>query len=403
MLDGKSGISQIQRWDPVAIELPTTIAGEIKDFDPTGWSTAKMSRRVDPYIAYLVVAAKKALADAGLAEGSDAIKRLQLGRCGSLIGSAMGGMHSFATAVEALETSGHRKMNPFCIPFAITNMGSALTAMDVGFMGPNYSISAACASGNYCIHNAADHIRKGDADLMLAGASDAAILPIGMGGFASARALSRRNDDPATASRPWDVDRDGFVMGEGAGCLVLEELGHAQARGATILAEYLGGSSTCDAHHMTEPHPDGRGVQLAIETALKVCGITADQVSYVNAHGTSTPAGDLAEYRAIRRVLSGPGVKVNSTKSMIGHLLGAAGAVEAVATVMAIQTGKVRANVAGGRAVCGLTRVCASSPLQLHPNPNLVNPDPDVDLNVVVGKKALDHPVRGRTRDRPPA
>jgi 3-oxoacyl-[acyl-carrier-protein] synthase II len=150
---------------------------------------------------------------------------------------------------------------------------------------------------------------------------------------------------------------------------VLEELGHAQARGATILAEYLGGSSTCDAHHMTEPHPDGRGVQLAIETALKVCGITADQVSYVNAHGTSTPAGDLAEYRAIRRVLSGPGVKVNSTKSMIGHLLGAAGAVEAVATVMAIQTGK------------------------LHPNPNLVNPDPDVDLNVVVGKKALDHPV----------
>jgi len=217
LLAGKSGISQIERWDPVKHELPTTIAGEIKDFDPTGWMAPKMSRRVDPYIAYLVVAAKKALADAGIAEGSDAIKRLTPGRCGSLIGSAMGGMHSFSTAVEALETSGHRKMNPFCIPFAITNMGSALTAMDVGFMGPNYSISAACASGNYCIHNAADHIRKGDADLMLAGASDAAILPIGMGGFAAARALSRRNDDPATASRPWDTDRDGFVMGEGAG------------------------------------------------------------------------------------------------------------------------------------------------------------------------------------------
>jgi len=335
----------------------------------------KMSRRVDPYIAYLVVAAKKALADAGIAEGSDAIKRLTPGRCGSLIGSAMGGMHSFSTAVEALETSGHRKMNPFCIPFAITNMGSALTAMDVGFMGPNYSISAACASGNYCIHNAADHIRKGDADLMLAGASDAAILPIGMGGFAAARALSRRNDDPATASRPWDTDRDGFVMGEGAGALVLESLEHAQARGATILAEYLGGSSTCDAHHMTEPHPDGRGVQLAIETALNVCGLKPEQVNYVNAHGTSTPAGDLAEYRAIVRVLgSHKGMRVNSTKSMIGHLLGAAGAVEAVATVMAIQTGKVRHH-----------RACVLSPmlppcsyaLTSAPTPPSVAPQPE--------------------------
>jgi 3-oxoacyl-[acyl-carrier-protein] synthase II len=282
--------------------------------------TAKMSRRVDPYIAYLVTAAKRALHDGGIAEGSDAIKSLDVTRCGALIGSAMGGMHSFAGAVEAMTTQGHRKMNPFCIPFAITNMGGALAAMDLGFMGPNYSISSACASGNFCIQNAADHIRKGDADLMLAGASDAAILPIGIAGFMAARALSRRNDDPATASRPWDLDRDGFVMGEGAGVLVLEELEHARARGATILAEFLGGAYTCDAHHMTEPHPEGKGVGLAIETALASSGVARERVNYVNAHGTSTPAGDLAEYKAIRKALPGPNVRINSTKSMIGAL-----------------------------------------------------------------------------------
>ena len=184
--------------------------------------------------------------------------------------------------------------------------------------GPNYSISSACASGNFCIQNAADHIRRGDADLMLAGSSDAAILPIGMAGFMAARALSRRNDDPATASRPWDLDRDGFVMGEGAGVLVLEELEHARARGATIYAEFLGGAYTCDAHHMTEPHPEGKGVLLAIETALKSSGVARERVNYVNAHGTSTPAGDLAEYRAIRKALPGENVRINSTKSMIG-------------------------------------------------------------------------------------
>jgi 3-oxoacyl-[acyl-carrier-protein] synthase II len=367
LLAGKSGISTITRYDPEKYEIGTNIAGEIKDFDPTGWMTLKMSRRVDPFIAYMVVACKRALADAGLPEGSDAVKALDVARAGALVGSAMGGMHSFAGAVEAMTFQGHKKMNPFCIPFAITNMGAALAAMDLGFMGPNYSISSACASGNFCIQNAADHIRRGDADLMLAGASDAAILPIGMSGFSAARALSRRNDDPATASRPWDTDRDGFVMGEGAGVLVLEEYEHAKARGAHILAEYLGGSYTCDAHHMTEPRPDGKGVQLAIENALKSSGVSRDRVTYVNAHGTSTPAGDMAEYKAIRASLPGPRVRINSTKSMIGHLLGAAGAVEAVACVMALQTGK------------------------LHPNPNLINPDPEVDLAVVVGRTALTH------------
>lgn len=370
LLAGKSGIGRISRWDAAALELPTTIAGEVKDFDAAGWMSAKMARRVDPFIAYLVVSAKKALADAGLPEGSAAIAQLDLARCGALIGSAMGGMHAFATAVEAQQTQGFRKMNPFCIPFAITNMGAALTAMDVKFMGPNYSISAACASGNFCISGAAGHIARGDADLMLAGASDAAILPIGMAGFAAARALSRRNDDPATASRPWDAGRDGFVMGEGAGVLVLEELSHAIKRGAPILAEYIGGSATCDAHHMTEPRPDGFGVRSAISLALKAAKIHPEEVGYVNAHGTSTPAGDMAEYAAIVAALPGRNVRINSTKAMIGHLLGAAGAVEAIAVVQAL-----RSQV-------------------LHPNPNLITPEPGVDLALLVGKEKLAHPFR---------
>jgi 3-oxoacyl-[acyl-carrier-protein] synthase II len=191
-------------------------------------------------------------------------------------------------------------MNPFCIPFAITNMGSALTAMDLGFMGPNYSISSACASGNFCILNSVDHIRNGEADLMLAGASDAAILPSGMGGFCSVKAMSKRNDDPTRASRPWDKARDGFVMGEGAGVLVLESLENALKRGAPVLCEVLGGNYSCDAHHMTEPHPDGKGVALAIDRALDACGLDAKDVDYVNAHATSTPAGDMAELRVLQ-------------------------------------------------------------------------------------------------------
>ncbi len=286
--------------------------------------------------------------------------------------------------------------------------------------GPNYSISSACASGNFCIQNAADHIVKGDADLMLAGASDAAILPIGMAGFSAARALSRRNDDPATASRPWDLDRDGFVMGEGAGVLVLEELEHARARGATIYAEFLGGSYTCDAHHMTEPHPEGKGVNLAIENALASAGVARERVNYVNAHGTSTPAGDLAEYKAIRKALPGANVRINSTKGMIGtrvvslaarglfvdvcslragHLLGAAGAVEAIAAVMAIQTGMVCARQRYLLRNQRGTDAQSSCP-QLHPNPNLKNPDPEVDLKIVVGGTAQKHEVCApRARD----
>jgi 3-oxoacyl-[acyl-carrier-protein] synthase II len=253
-------------------------------------------------------------------------------------------------------------MNPFCIPFAITNMAGALLAMDTGFMGPNYAINTACASGNYCIHNAAGHIARGEADLMLAGSADASVLPSGIGGFIACKALSRRNDDPAGASRPWDRDRDGFVMGEGAGVLVLEDYEHAKARGARIYAEYAGGAFTCDAHHMTEPKPDGGGVRLCIERALAAAGLKAEDVAYVNAHATSTPAGDMAEYRAIRAALPHANLRMNSTKSMIGHLLGGAGAVEAVATVKAIETG------------------------WLHPTLNCASPEDGVDLDVICAR-----------------
>lgn len=366
LLEGKSGITEIQDFD--CKDWSTRFAGEIKDLDCTGYVNKKMVKRLDDTIKYIMVSGKKAMEDAGIAPNSPEMKELNMFRCGVLIGSAMGGMASIANAMEVLTLIGHRKMNPFCVPFGITNMGGAMLAMDIGFMGPNYSISTACATGNYCIHSAYDHIRRGDADLMLAGAADSAVIPSGLGGFIACKALSRRNDDPAKASRPWDKERDGFVLGEGAGVLVLEEYEHAKARGAKIYAEYAGGSFTCDAHHMTEPHPEGRGVIRCLQTALKAGGIDASEVNYVNAHATSTPAGDMAEFRAIRSVFPHDHLRMNSTKSMIGHLLGGAGAVEAVATVKAIETGWV------------------------HPTINVLNPEEGVDPLMVVAnnKQQMD-------------
>ncbi|KAL4516103.1 hypothetical protein Ndes2526B_g00810 [Nannochloris sp. 'desiccata'] len=226
-------------------------------------------------------------------------------------------------------------------------MGGALVAIDQGLMGPNYSISTACATANYAFVAAANHIRNGDVDVMLAGGSEAPIIPVGLGGFVACRALSTRCDEPQRASRPWDQNRDGFVMGEGAGVLVMESLEHAQKRGATILAEYLGGGLTCDAHHMTDPHPDGLGVSTCIELALKDGGIDRDAVNYINAHATSTLVGDKAEIKAIKKVFTGGlnGVKINGTKSMIGHCLGAAAGVEAIATIQAIRTGMVHPTI----------------------------------------------------------
>ncbi|PON84610.1 3-oxoacyl-[acyl-carrier-protein] synthase [Trema orientale] len=364
LLEGVSGISEIETFD--CAQFPTRIAGEIKSFSTDGWVAPKLSKRMDKFMLYMLTAGKKALADGGITE--DIMNELDRTKCGVLIGSAMGGMKVFNDAIEALRIS-YRKMNPFCVPFATTNMGSAMLAMDLGWMGPNYSISTACATSNFCILNAANHIIRGEADVMLCGGSDAAIIPIGLGGFVACRALSQRNSDPTKASRPWDTNRDGFVMGEGSGVLLLEELEHAKKRGAKIYAEFLGGSFTCDAYHMTEPHPDGVGVKLCIEKALAQAGVSKEDVNYINAHATSTPAGDIKEYKALVHCFGqNPELKLNSTKSMIGHLLGAAGAVEAVATVQAIRTGWV------------------------HPNINLENPDDDVDKNLLVGstKERLD-------------
>ncbi|CAA2973257.1 3-oxoacyl-[acyl-carrier- ] synthase II, chloroplastic [Olea europaea subsp. europaea] len=359
LLEGVSGISEIEAFD--CSQYPTKIAGEIKTFLTDGWVAPKLSKRMDRFMLYMLTAGKKALANSGITE--EMMNELDKTRCGVLIGSAMGGMKVFNDAIEALRIS-YKKMNPFCVPFATTNMGSAMLAMDLGWMGPNYSISTACATSNFCILNAANHIIRGEADMMLCGGSDAAIIPIGLGGFVACRALSQRNSDPTKASRPWDANRDGFVMGEGAGVLLLEELEHAKKRGANVFAEFLGGSFTCDAYHMTEPHPEGTGVILCIEKALAQSGVSREDVNYINAHATSTPAGDLKEYQALVRCFGqNSELRVNSTKSMIGHLLGAAGAVEAVATVQAIRTGWV------------------------HPNINLENPDNGVDINMLVGPK----------------
>ncbi|KAL5218219.1 hypothetical protein ABZP36_018903 [Zizania latifolia] len=359
LLKGVSGISEIEAFD--CSKYPTRIAGEIKSFSTDGWVAPKLAKRMDKFMLYLITAGKKALENGGITE--EIMNELEKTRCGVLVGSAMGGMKVFSDAIEALRVS-YKKMNPFCVPFATTNMGSAILAMDLGWMGPNYSISTACATSNFCILNAANHIRRGETDLMLCGGSDAPIIPIGLGGFVACRALSQRNSDPAKASRPWDVDRDGFVMGEGAGVLLLEELEHAKQRGAEIYAEFLGGSFTCDAYHMTEPHPEGKGVILCIENALADAGVAKEDINYVNAHATSTQLGDLKEFEALSHCFGqNPQLRVNSTKSMTGHLLGAAGGIEAVAAIQAIRTGWV------------------------HPNINLDNPEKNLDVSILVGSQ----------------
>eukprot|EP00882_Tetradesmus_deserticola_P000490 GHRQ01000541.1.p1 GENE.GHRQ01000541.1~~GHRQ01000541.1.p1 ORF type:complete len:454 (+),score=192.17 GHRQ01000541.1:95-1456(+) len=340
LLAGESGVQAIDRFD--ASEFPTRFAAQIKNFDDEGLIDKKSARRYDDCLKYTMVSGKKALAMAGLdKEGNaSAFTQLDLTRCGVLVGSGMGGLAVFQDGVKNLVEKGYKKISPFFIPYAITNMGGALLAIETGFMGPNYSISTACATANYAYVSAANHIRNGDADLMVVGGSEAPIIPVGLGGFVACRALSTRNDEPAKASRPWDVDRDGFVMGEGAGVFVFESLEHAQKRGANIIAEYLGGAVTCDAHHMTDPRADGLGVSTCISLALKDAGIEKEQVNYINAHATSTLVGDIAEVKAIKKVFTDTShIKMNATKSMIGHCLGAAAGIEAVAVVKAITTG----------------------------------------------------------------
>lgn len=340
LLQGESGVVPITNFPCEA--YPTRFAAGIPPFDVEGYLDKKQARRVDPFIRYTMVAGKKALEQSGLN-----LENVNKSRCGVLIGSGMGGMQAFSDGVEALVTQGFRRMSPFFVPFIITNMGGALLAIDLGFTGPNYSISTACATSNYCILSAAQHIMRGDADLMVCGGAEASLTPVGVGGFVTCKALSERNDAPQKASRPWDKNRDGFVMGEGAGALVLESLEHALARGAPILAEFLGGSINCDAYHMTSPREDGSGVAECMELALKDAGIPKEQVNYINAHATSTLVGDICEIRGIKTVFGDhiDNVSINSTKSMIGHCLGAAGGIEAIATIKAIQTGKIHPTI----------------------------------------------------------
>ncbi len=353
LLEGKSGVVPIGGF-PCA-DWPTRIAGAIREFDTGEYMEKKQARRVDPFIRYAMVAGKKALEHAGL--NSDEMAKLDKSRCGIVIGSGMGGMSIFYDGVDTVLNKGYKRLTPFFVPYIITNMAGALLAIDIGFMGPNFSISTACATSNYSIHAAAEQILQGKADLMLCGGAEAPITPIGLAGFVAIKALSTRNDEPEKASRPWDRQRDGFVMGEGAGVLLLETLEHALARGAPIYAEYLGGAINCDAHHMTDPRADGGGVALCMEQALDAAGVSKDSVNYINAHATATLAGDLCEIAAIRKVFGSHAntIKMNSTKSMIGHCLGAAGGLEAVATIQAIRTG------------------------MLHPTINLEDPEPALD------------------------
>jgi len=351
LLAGTSGIDLITRFD--ASKFPTKFAGQIKDFSVDGEIDGKNARRLDDCLKYGLVAGKKALRMAGLeGEGLEGVDKT---RVGVLVGSGMGGLTVFQDGVQALVEKGYRKISPFFIPYAITNMGGALLGIECGFMGPNYSISTACATSNYAFYAAANHIRRGEADIMVAGGIEAPIIPVGLGGFVACRALSTRNDDPQTASRPWDKDREGFVMGEGGGVLVMESLEYAQKRGANIIAEYLGGAINCDAYHMTDPHPSGLGVSTCIKLAMSDAGVSPEEVNYINAHATSTIVGDLAEVNAVKKCFAkADHMKMNGTKSMIGHCLGAAGGLEAIATIKAITTGYV------------------------HPTINQINPEPEV-------------------------
>lgn len=360
LLEGTSGIDIIDRFD--ISKFPTKFAGQIRGFSAKGYIDGKNDRRLDDSLRYCLVSGKRALEDAGL--GGENLNQVDKQKVGVLVGTGMGGLTVFSDGVQALVEKGHKRITPFFIPYAITNMGSALLAIDLGLMGPNYSISTACATSNYCFYAAANHIRRGEADMMIAGGTEAAILPIGLGGFVACRALSTRNDSPQTASRPWDKEREGFVMGEGAGVLVMESLEHALKRGAPIVAEYLGGAVTCDAYHMTDPRADGLGVSTCIEKSLADAGVATEEVNYINAHATSTVVGDLAEVNAIKKVFKNTSeIKMNATKSMIGHCLGAAGGLEAIATIKAIETG------------------------WLHPSINQFNPEESVTFDTVPNVK----------------
>ncbi len=329
---GMSGITRITRFD--ASPFASQIAGEVKKFDVSTVLSAKEARRVDIFIHYGIAAAAEAIKDAGLAANPHDAERI-----GVNVGSGIGGLPLIEDTHKAYIEGGPRKISPFFIPGAIINMISGNLSIMYGFKGPSLAMVTACTTANHCIGDSARLIEYGDADIMVAGGSEACVCALGVGGFSAARALSTRNDDPSTASRPWDTDRDGFVLGEGAGVIVLEELEHARARGANIYCELAGYGVSADAHHITAPCADGEGAARGMVNAMRNAAINLDEVDYINAHGTSTPLGDLAETIAVKRCFGDHAKKlaISSTKSSTGHLLGAAGAVEAVFTVMGMK------------------------------------------------------------------
>jgi len=361
IVKGQSGIARITKFDPSA--FTSQIAGEVKDFNVENYLSAKEARRMDRFIHFGLIAGIEAFKDSGIEVTEENGERI-----GVSIGSGIGGLASIEATNDIYDEGGTRKISPFFIPGTIINMISGNLSIMLGLKGPNVSIVTACTTGTHSIGDAARMIEYGDADVMLAGGAEAAITELGVGGFAASRALSTRNDDPATASRPWDRDRDGFVIGEGAGVMVLEEYEHAKTRGARIYAELIGYGMSADAYHMTAPNMDGP--RRSMNNALKNAGIDASKVQYVNAHGTSTPLGDANETNAIKATFGAHASKivVNSTKSMTGHLLGGAGGLESVFTVLAIHH--------------------QISP----PTINIFNQDPDCDLDYCANT-ARDMPI----------
>lgn len=354
ILAGRTGIATVTRFD--ASNLACHFAGEVKDFKVEDWMPAKEARHMDTFIHYGYAAGMQAVADAGLPQGEQ-LREEQAERIGVMMGSGIGGLPLIEETHSEYLNRGPRRISPFFIPASIINMISGQLSIRLGYQGPNLSVVTACTTGLHCIGLAARLIQSGDADVMLAGGAESAVSALGIGGFAAARALSTRNDSPETASRPWDKGRDGFVLGEGAGAMVIESLEHAQARGARIYAELVGFGMGADAYHMTAPNVDGP--RRSMQAALRDAGLNADQVQYLNAHGTSTPLGDVNETNAIKKTFGdhAKSLVVSSTKSMTGHLLGGAGGLEAVFSVLAI-----RDQIA-------------------PPTINLHDPDPECDLD----------------------
>lgn len=365
LLAGKSGIRKVEAFDTEA--YPCKVGGEVADFNPGDYMDPKDAKRNDRYTQFAVAAARKALEDARLkADDLDDPVRF-----GCIIGSGIGGLDTIEKQTFRLWESGPRRVSPFMIPMLIGNMASGVVAIEFGAMGPNYGVVSACATASHGIGDCLRILRAGEADVMLTGGCEASITRIGYAGFCNMKAMGTGfNDEPERSSRPFDARRDGFIMGEGAGVLVLETLEHAKARGATILAEVIGHAATCDAYHITSPDPDGRGLQACIRNCLKDAGIETTDVDYINAHGTSTPYNDKTESVAIKAVFGehAYALKVGSTKSMTGHLLGAAGGIEAIACIQSLRTGMIA------------------------PTINYENPDPDCDLNYVPNK-AVQAPV----------